>query len=70
MFYLLNLSLIFYQAGAGNRLSKQEMLHNFLEGTAGSHLESFGDDEKDAGECATAGGMFVHLLLIYVLIII
>lgn len=69
MFYLLNLALIFYQAGTGNRLSKQEMLHNFLEGTAGSHLESFGDDEKDTVDCATTGGMFVYLL-IYILIVI
>ncbi|KAF7804586.1 tetratricopeptide repeat protein 4-like protein [Senna tora] len=37
-----------YQAGSGVCLSKAKLLHYLLEGTAASHLESVGDEEKEA----------------------
>lgn len=41
---------LFYQAGSGLRLSKEKLLHCLLEGTAASHGEGIGDEEKDAVE--------------------
>lgn len=37
-----------YQAGSGVALSKKEILHCLLEGTAASDVESIVDEEKDA----------------------
>ncbi|XP_059660193.1 uncharacterized protein LOC132306699 [Cornus florida] len=39
---------LYYEAGSGVLLSKKEILRDLLEGTAGSNLESFDDEEKDA----------------------
>ncbi|KAH7839043.1 hypothetical protein Vadar_034190 [Vaccinium darrowii] len=41
---------LYYEAGSGVGLSRKEILRYLLEGTAGSHLESFGDDEKHASD--------------------
>lgn len=64
MWHLLFIILI-HQAASGVRLSKKESLRYFLEGTAGSHIESFDDDdEKHADEYPVDGinssGLFLH----------
>ncbi|XP_063945493.1 uncharacterized protein LOC108207470 [Daucus carota subsp. sativus] len=41
---------LYYEAASGVRLSKKDSLRYFLEGTVGSHIESFDDDEKHADE--------------------
>ncbi|XP_027366695.1 tetratricopeptide repeat protein 4 homolog [Abrus precatorius] len=41
---------LYYEAGSGLCLSKEKLLHCLLEGTAASHGESVGDEEKDAVE--------------------
>lgn len=41
---------LYYEAGSGLRLSKEKLLHYLLEGTAASHREGIGDEEKDAVE--------------------
>lgn len=46
---------LYYEASTGNCLLKKEILHYFLEGTAGSHLESFSDAENDAADCSPKG---------------
>uniref|UniRef100_A0A5B7BD12 Cns1/TTC4 wheel domain-containing protein n=1 Tax=Davidia involucrata TaxID=16924 RepID=A0A5B7BD12_DAVIN len=46
---------LYYEAASGVRLSKKEILRCLLEGTAGSHLESFNDEEKDAVDCLDHG---------------
>ncbi|XAR61034.1 hypothetical protein NMG60_11034612 [Bertholletia excelsa] len=46
---------LYYQAGSGVCLSKKEILHYLLEGTAGSHIESFSDEEKSVGHGTSAG---------------
>lgn len=56
--------LLIHQAGSGVSLSKKESLRYFLEGTAGSHIESFGDDEKDVADNSpddiASDGLFLH----------
>lgn len=51
------------QAGSGACLSKKEIISNLLQGTAASHLESFGDDETDEVKSSHKGvcpaGMFI-----------
>ncbi|KAK3007568.1 hypothetical protein RJ639_014414 [Escallonia herrerae] len=47
---------LYYEAGTGVRLSKKEILCSFLEGTAGSHVESFGVDMEDEADCSPNGG--------------
>ncbi|GLT41481.1 hypothetical protein SLA2020_155410 [Shorea laevis] len=51
---------LYYEAGSGVRLSKNKILHYLLEGTAGSNVESIGDEDKDASNVSTysnsAGG--------------
>ncbi|CAI9300752.1 unnamed protein product [Lactuca saligna] len=37
---------LYYEAGSGVGLSKKEIISNFLQGTAASHLETFGDDDE------------------------
>lgn len=49
MWNLLNIILI-HQAASGVRLSKKDSLRYFLEGTAGSHIESFADDDEKQAE--------------------
>lgn len=46
---------LYYEAGSGVGLSRKEILRYLLEGTAGSHLESFGYDEKHAGDSLNHG---------------
>ncbi|KAI3678767.1 hypothetical protein L6452_38070 [Arctium lappa] len=46
---------LYYEAGSGVRLSKREIISNFLQGTVASHLESFGDDEIDAVKSSPKG---------------
>ncbi|KAK7345717.1 hypothetical protein VNO77_16327 [Canavalia gladiata] len=41
---------LYYEAGSGLRLSKEKLLHCLLEGTAASHKEGTGDEEKEAVE--------------------
>lgn len=46
---------LYYEAGSGVRLSKKEMMSNYLQGTVASHLETFGDDETDAVKSSPKG---------------
>ncbi|KAJ0512491.1 putative tetratricopeptide-like helical domain superfamily, cns1/TTC4, wheel [Helianthus annuus] len=41
---------LYYEAGSGVCLSKKEILSNLLQGTAASHIESFGDEDTDAAK--------------------
>ncbi|PSR86399.1 Tetratricopeptide repeat protein [Actinidia chinensis var. chinensis] len=49
---------LYYEAGSGVCLSRKEIIRYLLEGTAGSHLESFGDDyaNESFDHRTTAGG--------------
>ncbi|KAK2986350.1 hypothetical protein RJ640_026614 [Escallonia rubra] len=49
------MSSAWHWAGTGVRLSKKEILCSFLEGTAGSHVESFGIDAEDEADCSPNG---------------
>ncbi|KAI8523137.1 hypothetical protein RHMOL_Rhmol13G0050800 [Rhododendron molle] len=46
---------LYYEAGSGVGLSRKEILRYLLEGTAGTHLESFGDNEKHVGDSLNHG---------------
>ncbi|XP_076901895.1 uncharacterized protein LOC143556473 [Bidens hawaiensis] len=46
---------LYYEAGSGACLSKKEIISNLLQGTAASHLESFGDDETDEVKYSNKG---------------
>ncbi|XP_074348348.1 uncharacterized protein LOC141687090 [Apium graveolens] len=41
---------LYYEAASGVRLSKKDSLRYFLEGTTGSHIESFADDDEKQAE--------------------
>ncbi|KAK9280853.1 hypothetical protein L1049_003743 [Liquidambar formosana] len=46
---------VYYEANSGVCLPKTKILRHLLEGTAGSHLESIGDEEKVAIEHSNHG---------------
>ena len=56
-------SSLFYQAGSGVCLPKAKLLPYLLEGTAGSHVESIGDDDKDVTEWSYDGNSSGSILL-------
>ncbi|CAK9140846.1 unnamed protein product [Ilex paraguariensis] len=56
---------LYFEAGSGVCLSRKEILRYFLEATAGSHLENFGDEEKDKADSQTEGSPADGMFLIY-----
>ncbi|XP_034228895.1 uncharacterized protein LOC117637947 isoform X2 [Prunus dulcis] len=46
---------LYYEASPGVSLSKTKILRCLLEGTAASHVENIGDEEKDANKNSNDG---------------